>query len=279
VLDEGYSLDDINVDGTFTNLKGYVDTGVKNGYRITKIGSNLTVTVTVMATAASEDTTKGYQVTFNTDEHVKVTVYRTQDLTEKGEETNTAYSRKDVTGALTKDGEGQVNFVVTCDEGYEVNIDSIAVTDNCKQVKEVTAGSAYRITKITGEVTVTITSKQTTAEETTPVEEDLTNSYKVTFVVDEHTHVTVYRTQNLTDGEESSVAYARDGESGELLSDGNGQVNFVITCDEGYEVTKDSISVTGKCKQVKEVTAGSVYRITKIEGELTVTITSSPVSA
>jgi hypothetical protein len=273
VLDDGYSIADIKIEGTYNNLKGAADTGVKNGYRITKIGSALTVTVTSKEDTVEEDLTQGYQVTFTTDEHVKVKVYRTQDMTAEGELTNTAYSRSDSTGALLKDGEGQVNFVLVFDEGY--SLDGIAAQGTYKNLKkpaDTGVENGYRLTKIGSDVTVTVTSKADT------VEEDLTNAFKVTFEVDEHTHVTVYRTQKLTDGEATNVAYARNGDTGDLLVDGEGQVNFAITCDEGYKVSLDSITVTGEHKQVKEVTTGSVYRITKIKGELTVKITASPVS-
>ncbi|MBR3290345.1 MAG: carbohydrate-binding domain-containing protein [Clostridia bacterium] len=53
VPDDGYTVSDISIEGTYKNLKGPDDTGLDNTYRITKIESDLTVTVTV--TAATDD--------------------------------------------------------------------------------------------------------------------------------------------------------------------------------------------------------------------------------
>ena len=45
VVDDGYSLDSITVEGTYKNLKEPADTGKANVYRITKIASDLTVNI------------------------------------------------------------------------------------------------------------------------------------------------------------------------------------------------------------------------------------------
>jgi hypothetical protein len=166
VFDEGYSLNTLSVDGTYKNRKGPDETGVESGYRITKIESALTITVSSKADEAEEDLSQGFKVTFISDEHTHITVYHTQTLSD-GEQTDVAYSRDALTGALTKD-DGQVNFVVTCDEGYEVS--SVAVDDaykefykNLKDPSETKVKNCYRITKIKGAVTVKITSSPVSA--------------------------------------------------------------------------------------------------------------------
>ena len=45
VLEEGYSISDIQIEGSYKNLKGPEDTGLENTYRITKAASALTITV------------------------------------------------------------------------------------------------------------------------------------------------------------------------------------------------------------------------------------------
>ena len=45
VLKEGYVIDSISVDGTYKNLKGPGDTLKENTYRITKVNSNLAITI------------------------------------------------------------------------------------------------------------------------------------------------------------------------------------------------------------------------------------------
>ena len=44
---EGYEIDNIIITGSCKNLKGPADTGAENVYRITKVVSNLTITVNV----------------------------------------------------------------------------------------------------------------------------------------------------------------------------------------------------------------------------------------
>lgn len=272
VFANGYELKHIDVTEGYNNLKGSADTGVEYGYRITKITANLTVTVTSQAEGTKEDLSQGYKVTFVTDEHVSVIVYRTQDMTSGGEKTDTAYSRESGTGTLTKDG-GQVNFMLVFDKGYELaSINATKDTyKNIKYPSEIGVENGFRITQITGEMTVTITSQ----EEGTA--EDLTQGYEVVFQCSEHVKIIVYKTQTPTDGEQTNTAYSRDGNSGVLLKDGTGQVNFKIVCDEGYEVLQANIVISGTCANLKDQGDG-VWRITKIASELTVTVTATAVS-
>lgn len=270
VFADGYKLANIDVTDGYNNLKGSADTGVENGYRITKITDNLTVTITSQLEEAGEDLTQGYKVTFATDEHVSVIVYKTQDMTSGGETTNTAYSRDSGTGTLTKDGEGQVNFILVFDEGYELG--SISITPeadvgykNLKCPGEMGAENAYRITKIADELEVTITTKQINYDD----------ALKINFVLGDHVSVIVYKTQSTQFGEVSlDDVYARDGDHGSLLIDGEGQLNFKIVCDEGYEISLANIVISGEYKQIKDQGDG-VYRITKIASDLTITITAT----
>ena len=67
------------------------------------------------------------------------------------------------------------------------------------------------------------------------------------------------------------------------------QINFLVVCDEGYEFDSgvevgaepkaDTISfISGKANKFKNVGDG-VYRITKVQGNLTVTITATAKAA
>ena len=234
-------------------------------------------TDTTVADAEGDDTTPTvteFTVTFTLDDHVTVTVYQTQaDMTngENGETTTTAYARDKTSGAILTDGEGQVNFLLTFDEGYElatISIDKEAGSGytNLKGSADTEVANGYRITKITDDLTVTIVSRAST------------DRYAVNFVTDEHITVTVYNTKSdmkkATNGEaNATVAYARD-DNGDLLTDGEGQVNFVVVVDDGYEI--DSITVTEwTCKNLKYPTETNVtngYRVTKITSDTIVTI-------
>lgn len=113
------------------------------------------------------------------------------------------------------------------------------------------------------------------------VEDDVEQSvegYLATFILDEHVTVTVYDTSEYVDGVVTNTAYAKDSDTGEILTDGSGQINFVISVDEGYEI--DSVVVVSEdnyknLKDPEELELDDTYRITKITGDLTITITTS----
>lgn len=117
-----------------------------------------------------------------------------------------------------------------------------------------------------------------TGSPTEAATEAAAEGYVVTFNTDEHSSVTVYDTQDVTTGGTANVttAYARDGSTGEILTDGNGQVNLVVVVDEGYEI--EEVTAEGGYKNLKPIDV-TTYRITKITGAVTVTITTKESSA
>lgn len=212
----------------------------------------------------TETTVNAYTVTFVTDENVTVTVYETQDINGKGTVTDTAYARNGDTGTLSTDGTGQVNFTLSFSDGYALGGITVSGTyKNVKAPEETAAG--YRITKIESDLTVTVKAVQ---EET---------KYAVTFVVPEGVTITVYDTQDVSgSGTVTDTAYARSGDTGEILSDGTGQVNFIVSLSDGVEL--DDITVSGGYKNLKNDPeadgSANYYRITKITSDCTVTITT-----
>ena len=109
---------------------------------------------------------EGYTVTFAGDSGVSsITVYRTQDYSAAGESisaTGSTVSRSSATGEPDSTGDGQVNFTVVLKDGY--TLDSVTASGAYKNLKDTGVENTYRITKITGEVTVTVT----TAKSETP---------------------------------------------------------------------------------------------------------------
>ena len=206
-----------------------------------------------------------YTITFVCDDQATVTVYETKNATE-GTVTTTAYARSGDTGEILIDGEGQVNFSIAVENGYEPG--GITVTGTYKNLKnpaETGVDGLYRITKIESDLTVTI--KANPAE----------TKYTATFVLDEGVTVTIYDTKDTTTGGTvATTAYARNGETGELLSDGEGQINFVVSLANGLEL--DKITITGSYKNLKqdpnENGSTNVYRITKVKSDLTITVTT-----
>ena len=245
---------------------------------------------TVATDTDTTQTVTEFTVTFALDEHVTVTVYNTQDdmtNNENGTQTTTAYARNKESGEILTDGEGQVNFLLTFDDGYElanitINKEAGNGYTNLKGSADTGVINGYRITKITDDLTVTITAQVAETE----TDADREAAFGADFVLDEHVSVIVYQTQldlqNGTNGiENATVAYARDSSSGKLLTDGNGQINFVLVFDEGYEL--DTVTVTENTyKNIKipaEDTVENSVRVTKIKADTTITITTKAKTA
>ncbi|MBQ7714465.1 MAG: carbohydrate-binding domain-containing protein [Clostridia bacterium] len=232
VLAEGYSIDSISATaGTYKNIKGPADTGLANTYRITKITSDTTVTITTVqcahgavaaGTAPSWTWGEGYgsatlsymcaecggsisvngtvtsvltdasTITFTAtasigstvysdtqtaapftatfaSDHATVYVYYTQNYTSADEiGAAAAVARDSDTGCPVVTGDGQINFSVVADSGYE--IEGVTAEGSYKNLKDIssTAGieNCYRITKITGALTVTVATSETQIEVT-----------------------------------------------------------------------------------------------------------------
>jgi len=129
--------------------------------------------------------------------------------------------------------------------------------------------TTYRTTDMTVVDSFTIYRTNSSTEPTEPT------GYKVTFAADEHATVDVYYTQDYSAADETNVttAVARDSDSGEIDISGDGQVNFKVTVDEGYELA--SIAADKNYKNLKDsadTKVEGIYRLTKITGDVTVTI-------
>ncbi len=233
---------------------------------------------TPTAAPTSEPVTEGFTATFETDAHASITVSDTQDFTDAAENVTKAYARNSDTGEIDTSGNGQVNFKVVVDDGYEVDSVTVAPSNykNLKLPSEL-GENTYRITKITGDITVTVTTKQTSSDPTSaPTSEPVTEGFTATFETDAHASITVSDTQDFTDAAENvTKAYARNSDTGEIDTSGNGQVNFKVVVDDGYEV--DSVTVAPsnyKNLKLPSELGENTYRITKITGDITVTVTT-----
>ena len=117
-----------------------------------------TMPETAGAAIAAETPQSGYTVTFAA-EHAGVDVYYTHDYT-KAEEENVsrAFARNSDTGEIDVSGDGQVNFRVRPEAGYElVSVTADRNYKNLKGSKDTGVEGIYRLTKVTGPVTVTVT--------------------------------------------------------------------------------------------------------------------------
>ena len=241
------------------------------------------------------DKAKGITVTFTQGEHFKVYVYKTKAYTtETPIETYSCYARDENGNAIDFDAtaalQPQVSFKVVCDEGYSVGINDIKITGatykNLKQgptvgddgvTPDLPDANHFRITKIQGDITVTIT--PINGEQTTP---------EVTFITN-HCSVVVYKSQTISD--ENIVTdehyYARDKSSGEVVQTG-GQIFFKVVPETGYVwnngvtaevnvatlpfIARDSDNSGNKFKPLEN----GVYNITKVNDSLSILINCIP---
>ena len=231
---------------------------------------------------------EAFRVSFVWSEGSSVTVYPTQDLTSGGVENAAfAFPRTSAGGAIDVSGDGQVNFVVVLEEGYSVESVTAEPNTNYKNLKidaDPTVPNSWRLTKVTGPVTVTVTASTDVCQH----EFDdggvcIHCGYeapKVSFACGEHVSVTAYPTQDLTSGgvENAAFALARDSATGEIDITGSGQVNFVLCFDEGWTLDAMTAEPVGNYKNLKDNGDGS-YRLTKISGAVTLTVTAVSAAA
>ena len=110
------------------------------------------------------DETLPFKASFICDEHVKIEIYMSNDYELKSSEINIlspiAFATDSSTGYITNSGDGQINFKIILDDGYE--IDSINIIGSYKNLKDpidTKVDNVYRITKITSDLIINITTK------------------------------------------------------------------------------------------------------------------------
>lgn len=108
---------------------------------------------------------EGYEVSFVTDGHAVIDVYHTKDYTTPDETGVIRTFARSSKGELDMTGDGQVNFKVTVEDGYEVV--SVSADKNYKNLKDSAdtgVENIYRLTKITGNVTVSVSTQEIKGE-------------------------------------------------------------------------------------------------------------------
>ena len=178
-----------------------------------------------------------------------------------------AYARNKSTGLYDISGSGQVNFRVNLKPGYVVSTVTSEPAANYEEIdgpSKLEHANTYKIKKLTGNITVTITTKQ--AQE-----------YVATFIKDDGIkQIDVYYTQDYTTPNEEDVTQAiARSKKGKIDISGDGQVNFRIIPKPGYKI--DSVTANGSYKNLKgydETGHEDIYRITKIASDIYVDVKS-----
>lgn len=142
------------------------------------LGQRIPVIAAEEVVQSSEDTavpmvqSESYQVEFITDSHATVDVYYGKDYTKQPDVTNATSTEARSDGEIDISGDGQVNFKINVEEGYElVSVTADANYKNLKDSTETGAADVYRLTKITGNVNVKIETKK--RGQTTGSKEDI----------------------------------------------------------------------------------------------------------
>ena len=97
--------------------------------------------------------------------HCTVNVFLTQELTEDCLDIEDVhYARNSSTGLKDISGDGQVNFIIVPEDGFEIA--EVTADANYKNLKENVGEqpNTYRLTKVTGDVTVTVITRKTAGD-------------------------------------------------------------------------------------------------------------------
>lgn len=144
----------VNVDGTVTSA----------------LTSSSLITFTAKAFVGSTEytdtkTASPFTATFDCDEGVEsINVYFTQDYTSADEEgVTTAVARDSDSGYPVITGDGQINFTVVLKDGYTLG--SVTASGAYKNLKDTGVENTYRATKVTGAVTITVTTEKSAASD------------------------------------------------------------------------------------------------------------------
>ena len=212
-----------------------------------------------------------FTATFDYDEGVKgIDVYYQQDYSTPSETDVMSTSvRNASTGQIPASDykDGQINFKVKLKNGYVIENITVEPADNYKNLKgpsDTGAADVWRVTKMVGDLEITITTKEAT-------------EYTATFVKNTGVKkVDVYYTKNYEDDptipfDETDVdtTSIRDGNTGLVDLSGDGQVNFYVTPKNGYKIVAPTVS--GNYKNIKDM-GNNIYRITKVNGDLVINL-------
>jgi|GEM_PF-611920 len=239
-------------------------------------------------TYARED--EGFVATINAGQGTTVTTYAKQADAEgdqngvEGEKY--VYATDPVTGEITKDGNGQVNFRVKTTPPYVLDGVTAEPAENYEKIETVSEG-LYRVTKVTGPISVKIASSELLCEHEFNADGVCTKcgmeAYKVTFDCDEHCTVTAFDSSDVTGAghPNAAFAFARNKDTGEIDVTGSGQLYFVVNVDEGYAVNVEHLvgepKNYNKVKDPADANVPNSFGITKIEGSFVLHVTTMKV--
>ena len=191
-------------------------------------------------------------------------------------------------------GEWTVSMIATCTEkGEETRVCSKCGASEKRETNELghkwDDGVVTTIPTVEAKGAKLFTCERCNATKTEEI--DKATGIRVTFVhsAEDHFKVLVYKTQNYATEtpEETYSCYARDENGNAIDFDANAdlqpQVSFKVVVDNGYSINATNIKITGTYKNLKQnpnkgdadkpYDDDSLFRITKVQEDLTITIT------
>ncbi len=222
--------------------------------------------------------TDGFKATFVTDSHASITASDTQDFTDAYENVTEAYARDSSTGAIDTAGNGQVNFKIILEDGYEVDAVEVSPSSNYKNLKgpdDTEIENGYRITKMTGDVTVTVTTKEAAEPTPTPTTDPNATPTPGDGII--HLNgdsINADGVENVTvDGTTATITAAGEYTVEGTLADGQIIVNSAVKTDE-IIINLDGVNVTSSTGNAFDGLKGKVFLVPTSNGS-TFTSTSS----
>lgn len=212
-----------------------------------------------------------FTATFDYDEGVKgIDVYYQQDYSTPNETNVTSTSvRNASTGQIPASDykDGQINFKVKLKNGYVIESITVEPADNYKNLKgpsDTGAADVWRVTKMVGDLEITITTKEATEYTATFVKNTGVKKVDVYYTKDYEDDPT-----NPFDETDVDTTSIRDGDTGLVDLSGDGQVNFYVTPKNGYKIVAPTVS--GNYKNIKDM-GNNIYRVTKVNGDLVINL-------
>lgn len=289
ILTATYTVDKDTPSGTY-DVEFYVD-AIAYGSSADDSGTELTFTATITVTRADDP----LEVTFTFDDNISaIYIYHDSSYTSTSDSDEilttsgaTTYLRDKDSGetisaadiAADSDVSGQINFTIVFDSGYSVDAMTVTGTYNQKKGPADTGlSNTYRITKVTSDLTVDITSAVRTQYTGTFDFDSNISSVEICTVQFSSDGSCEGILTTLTSSSDSFEAAARDGDTGTTDLDGSDQLNFRINPATGYKIDSVSAVPVSNRKNVKgasDTGLDNVYRITKITGDITIDIDSA----
>ncbi len=224
---------------------------------------------TAFGVSVTEKTESAYRAAFACENGARVYVYPSQNYAEAPVRAAAAWSVNGETGELTKT-DGQIRFRVDAPEGYtaEIGIEPLDGYKNLKTPAETGEANVYRVTKITKDLTVRVRLTEDASE---------AEGYAVRFVTDPGAEVWVYPGSDYAQpAVQTNSAVSADPSTG-VPTKTDGQVNFRLASAEPYDYEiAVSPELYKNLKGPAETGQPDTYRITKIAGDLTVTVRARP---